>query len=180
MGSKTNARDLMKKAGVPIVPGVTEPVETVEDAKRSPRRSATRSRSRPRAAVAARASASRMKPENLKDAFEGAAREGEKFFSDDTVYLERYLEDPRHVEVQVLADKHGNVIHLGERDCSIQRRHQKLIEEAPGPLVDEEMREKIGKIGIDAAKAVDYTPPAPSRACSSSRTTAPTSTSSSR
>jgi acetyl-CoA/propionyl-CoA carboxylase biotin carboxyl carrier protein len=97
-----------------------------------------------------------MTPDKLKDAFEGAAREGEKFFSDDTVYLERYLEDPRHVEVQVLADKHGNVIHLGERDCSIQRRHQKLIEESPGPLVDDEMRAKIGKIGVDAAKAVGY------------------------
>ena len=97
-----------------------------------------------------------LSEDELPDAFEGAAREGEKFFSDDRVYLERYLEDPRHVEVQVLADSHGNVIHLGERDCSIQRRHQKLIEEAPGPLVDEEMRERIGKIATDAAAAVDY------------------------
>ncbi len=74
------------------------------------------------------------------------------------MYLERYLHDPRHVEVQVLADRHGNVIHLGERDCSIQRRHQKVIEESPAPawVVDEAMRERIGKIGVDAAKAVDY------------------------
>ena len=86
----------------------------------------------------------------------GAAREGEKFFSDARVYVERYLEDPRHVEVQVLADSHGNVIHLGERDCSIQRRHQKVIEEAPGPHVDAEMRERIGKIATDAAAAVGY------------------------
>ena len=97
-----------------------------------------------------------MKADEIEDAFEGAAREGEKFFSDPTVYLERYLEDPRHVEVQVLADSKGNVIHLGERDCSIQRRHQKLIEEAPGPQVDEEMRERIGKIATDAAAAVGY------------------------
>ncbi len=156
MGSKTAARDLMQKAGVPIVPGVTEPVETVEDAKKIAEEIGY-----PIAVKAAGGGGGKgfrvaMKPENLKDAFEGAAREGEKFFSDDTVYLERYLEDPRHVEVQILADKHGNVIHLGERDCSIQRRHQKLIEEAPGPLVDEEMREKIGKIGVDAARAVDY------------------------
>jgi acetyl-CoA/propionyl-CoA carboxylase biotin carboxyl carrier protein len=97
-----------------------------------------------------------MSADELEDAFEGAAREGEKFFSDPTVYLERYLEDPRHVEVQVLADAKGNVIHLGERDCSIQRRHQKLIEESPGPQVDEEMRERIGKIATDAAAAVGY------------------------
>ena len=106
--------------------------------------------------MAARASGSRWRPSKLQDAFEGAAREGEKFFSDATVYLERYLPDPRHVEVQVLADGHGNVVHLGERDCSIQRRHQKLIEESPAPLVDEELRERIGKIAVDAARAVDY------------------------
>ena len=95
--------------------------------------------------------------DKLKDAFEGAAREGEKFFGDATVYLERYLPDPRHVEVQVLADSHGNVIHLGERDCSLQRRHQKLIEESPAPAVDAELRAKIGKIATEAAAAVNYT-----------------------
>ena len=94
--------------------------------------------------------------DELEKAFEGAAREGEKFFSDATVYIERYLPDPRHVEVQVLADSHGNVIHLFERDCSVQRRHQKLIEESPAPAVDPELRERIGKIGTDAAQAVGY------------------------
>jgi acetyl-CoA/propionyl-CoA carboxylase biotin carboxyl carrier protein len=156
MGSKTKARELMQSAGVPIVPGATEPVETVKDAEKI-----AKDIGYPIAVKAAGGGGGKgfrvaMKPENLKDAFEGAAREGEKFFSDDTVYLERYLEDPRHVEVQILADKKGNVIHLGERDCSIQRRHQKLIEESPGPLVDDEMREKIGRIGVDAAKAVKY------------------------
>ena len=97
-----------------------------------------------------------LSEDELADAFEGAAREGEKFFSDSTVYIERYLPDPRHVEVQVLADSHGNVVHLFERDCSVQRRHQKLIEESPAPAVDPELRERIGKIGTEAAKSVGY------------------------
>ncbi|MEV4421287.1 acetyl-CoA carboxylase biotin carboxylase subunit [Patulibacter sp. NPDC049589] len=159
MGSKTKARDLMKKAGVPIVPGTTESVDTYEEALRI----AKDEIGYPVAVKAASGGGGKgfrvaLTEDKLKDAYEGASREGEKFFSDGTVYLERYLPNPRHVEVQVLADKHGNVIHLGERDCSIQRRHQKLIEEAPAPswFVDDELRAKIGKIGIDAAKAVNY------------------------
>src|SRR5688500_10806529 len=156
MGSKTRARELMQAAGVPIVPGTTEPVETVEDARRIAEEIGY-----PIAVKAAGGGGGKgfrvaLESGKLQDAFEGAAREGEKFFSDATVYLERYLPDPRHVEVQVLADKQGNVIHLGERDCSIQRRHQKLIEEAPAPAVDEALRERIGKVATDAAKAVDY------------------------
>jgi acetyl-CoA/propionyl-CoA carboxylase biotin carboxyl carrier protein len=159
MGSKTRARELMQAAGVPIVPGTTEPVATVADALRIAKEQIG-------FPVAVKASGGgggkgfrvALSEDELQDAFEGSSREGEKFFSDGTVYLERYLHDPRHVEVQVLADRHGNVIHLGERDCSIQRRHQKVIEESPAPewVVDEQMRERIGKIGVDAAKAVDY------------------------
>jgi acetyl-CoA/propionyl-CoA carboxylase, biotin carboxylase, biotin carboxyl carrier protein len=156
MGSKTRARELMQEAGVPIVPGSTEPSPDVDAALKTAAEIGY-----PVACKAAGGGGGKgfrvaLSEDELPDAFEGAAREGEKFFSDDRVYLERYLEDPRHVEVQVLADSHGSVIHLGERDCSIQRRHQKLIEEAPGPLVDEEMRERIGKIATDAAAAVDY------------------------
>jgi acetyl-CoA/propionyl-CoA carboxylase biotin carboxyl carrier protein len=156
MGSKTRARELMQAAGVPIVPGTTDPVETVEDAAKIAEEIGY-----PIAVKAAGGGGGKgfrvaLAPDKLADAFEGAAREGEKFFSDPTVYLERYLPDPRHVEVQVLADGHGNVIHLGERDCSIQRRHQKLIEESPAPLVDEALRERIGAIATEAARAVDY------------------------
>ena len=159
MGSKTRARELMQAAGVPIVPGTTEAVATVADALKIAKQEIG-------FPVAVKASGGgggkgfrvALTEDDLEGAFEGASREGEKFFSDGTVYLERYLPDPRHVEVQVLADRHGNVIHLGERDCSIQRRHQKVIEESPAPewVVDEELRERIGKIGVEAARAVDY------------------------
>jgi acetyl-CoA/propionyl-CoA carboxylase biotin carboxyl carrier protein len=156
MGSKTKAREIMEQAGVPIVPGSTEVAPDIEAARKQAEEAGY-----PVACKAAGGGGGKgfrvaMTPDDLQEAFEGSAREGEKFFSDDRVYIERYLEDPRHVEVQVLADGHGNVIHLGERDCSIQRRHQKVIEEAPGPHVDEEMRARIGKIATDAAAAVGY------------------------
>src|SRR3954467_13165773 len=155
MGSKTNARELMKKAGVPIIPGTTEPVPDVETAMKI----ASEEIGFPVAVKASGGGGGKgfrvaLDESKLQEAFEGAAREGEKFFSDPTVYLERYLPDPRHVEVQIIADKHGHTIHLGERDCSIQRRHQKLIEEAPGPHVNAELREKIGAASVKAAEAV--------------------------
>ncbi|HKG04725.1 MAG TPA: acetyl-CoA carboxylase biotin carboxylase subunit [Conexibacter sp.] len=157
MGSKTAARELMQKAGVPIVPGTTEPVADVRAARKIIRETV----GFPVAVKAAGGGGGKgfrvaLTDDELEAAFEGASREGEKFFSDPTVYLERYLPDPRHVEVQVLADRHGNVIHLGERDCSVQRRHQKLIEESPAPAVDEALRAHIGRVATDAAAAVDY------------------------
>jgi acetyl-CoA/propionyl-CoA carboxylase, biotin carboxylase, biotin carboxyl carrier protein len=159
MGSKTRARELMQAAGVPIVPGTTTPVASVEEALKI----AQDEIGFPVAVKAAGGGGGKgfrvaLTEEELPGAFEGSSREGEKFFSDPTVYLERYLHDPRHVEVQVLADTHGNVIHLGERDCSIQRRHQKVIEESPAPewVVDPAMRERIGQIGVEAARAVSY------------------------
>jgi acetyl-CoA/propionyl-CoA carboxylase biotin carboxyl carrier protein len=159
MGSKTRARELMQAAGVPIVPGTTQPVATVADALRIAKEEV----GFPVAVKAAGGGGGKgfrvaLSEDELEAAFEGSSREGEKFFSDPTVYLERYLHDPRHVEVQVLADRHGNVIHLGERDCSIQRRHQKVIEESPAPpwVVDPQLRDRIGQIGVNAARAVDY------------------------
>ncbi len=156
MGSKTRAREIMSEAGVPIVPGATKPAEDLNEARQQADEAGY-----PVAAKAAGGGGGKgfrvaQGPDELEEAFEGAGREGEKFFSDPRVYVERYLEDPRHVEVQVLADSQGNVIHLGERDCSIQRRHQKLIEEAPAPHVDFEMRERIGAIATEAARAVGY------------------------
>ncbi|MEJ7797038.1 MAG: acetyl-CoA carboxylase biotin carboxylase subunit [Solirubrobacteraceae bacterium] len=159
MGSKTRARELMRAAGVPIVPGTVEPVPDLASA----RRIVDEQIGYPVAVKAAGGGGGKgfrvaLQAEELEAAFEGAAREGEKFFSDATVYLERYLPDPRHVEVQILADAHGNTIHLGERDCSIQRRHQKLVEESPAPawIVDAALRERIGTLAVEAAAAVGY------------------------
>ncbi len=156
MGSKTQAREIMKEAGVPIVPGATAPAKDVEEARQQAEDAGYPVACKAVGGGGGKGFRVALTPDDLEEAFEGSAREGEKFFSDDRVYVERYLDDPRHVEVQVLADTQGNVIHLGERDCSIQRRHQKVIEEAPGPHVDDEMRERIGKIATDAAKAVGY------------------------
>ena len=157
MASKTSARELMAAAGVPIVPGGTDPVTSVADAHRIATEIGY-----PVAIKAASGGGGKgirvvREAGELEAAYASSRREGKTYFADDTVYLERYLDDPRHVEVQVLADNHGNVIHLGERDCSIQRRHQKLIEETPSPAVSAELRERIGAIAVDAARAVGYT-----------------------
>jgi acetyl-CoA/propionyl-CoA carboxylase biotin carboxyl carrier protein len=156
MGSKTEARERMRAAGVPIVPGVTKPVESAGEVRRLGDELGW-----PVAIKAAAGGGGKgLKVVRSRDeaerAYESARREGKAYFSDSSVYVERYLEDPRHVEVQVLADAHGNVIHLGERDCTIQRRHQKLVEETPSPAVDEALRERIGSIAVDAARAVAY------------------------
>ncbi len=156
MGSKTRSRQLMKAAGVPVVPGTTDPLASLEDA-----RTTAASVGYPVALKASAGGGGRgfrvaLDESELEAAWDGARGEGARYFSDDRVYIERYLHDPRHVEVQILADNHGNVIHLGERDCSVQRRHQKLIEESPAPGNDPELRAKIGRIGVEAARAVDY------------------------
>jgi len=156
MGTKTVARALMRDAAVPIVPGTTEPVTSADQVL-----ALGEELGYPLVVKAAAGGGGKgmrvvASPTEAVDAFESARREGRAYFADGSVYVERYLEDPRHVEVQVLADAHGNVIHLGERDCTIQRRHQKLVEESPSPGVTPELRERIGRIAIDAARAVGY------------------------
>jgi acetyl-CoA/propionyl-CoA/long-chain acyl-CoA carboxylase, biotin carboxylase, biotin carboxyl carrier protein len=157
MGSKTGARALMAAAGVPIVPGVTDPVQDVAAA-----RPIAEEIGYPVAVKAAAGGGGKgfrvaLAAAGLEDAFEGARREGERFFADGTVYLERYLPEPRHVEIQVLADAHGRCVWLGERDCSVQRRHQKLVEETPSPVVGEALRARMGEASVRAARAVGYT-----------------------
>ena len=156
MGSKTAARETMRAAGVPIVPGTTAPVESAEDVRRIGDELGWPIAIKASAGGGGKGLKVVAGPDEADRAYESARREGEAYFSDPDVYVERYLEDPRHVEVQILADEHGNVIHLGERDCTIQRRHQKLVEETPSPAVGDELRDRIGRLGIEAARAVGY------------------------
>ena len=156
MGSKTRARAAMRAAGVPIIPGTTEPVDSVDELLALGAEVGYPLIVKAAAGGGGKGMKLVESADEAERALDSARREGEKYFADGRVYVERYLEDPRHVEVQVLADAHGNVIHLGERDCTIQRRHQKLIEETPSPAVDEALRERIGAIAVDAARAAGY------------------------
>src|SRR5256712_2842429 len=156
MGSKIEARERMLAAGVPIIRGVNEPVESAAEVRRLGEELGWPIAIKASAGGGGKGLKVVRSAGEAERAFESARREGEAYFSDPAVYVERYLEDPRHVEVQVLADAHGNVIHLGERDCTIQRRHQKLVEETPSPAVDSELRERIGAIAVEAARAVGY------------------------
>ena len=156
MGSKISARALMEAAGVPVIPGANRPVESADEAVEI-----AAAIGYPVAVKAAAGGGGKgieiaADEAELRRGYDAARRQGKAYFSDDTVFVERYLDDPRHVEVQVLADGHGSIVHLGERDCSIQRRHQKIVEETPSPAVDDALRERIGRIAVDAARAVGY------------------------
>ena len=156
MGSKTRARQAMQAAGVPIIPGTTDPVGSAEEVVALGEQIGYPLLIKAAAGGGGKGMKVVSTPDEGTRAFESARREGEAYFGDPTVYVERYIEDPRHVEVQVLADAHGHVIHLGERDCTIQRRHQKLVEETPSPAVDDVLRNRIGGIAVDAARAAGY------------------------
>ncbi len=156
MGDKTQARQRMQKAGVPIVPGI---VEAARDAAAA--LAASKDIGFPvllKAAAGGGGKGMRVveTPDELERAFDAAQREAQAAFGDDSVYVERYLGRPRHIEIQVLGDTHGNVVHLGERECSIQRRHQKLVEEAPSPVLTPDERAAMGEAAVRAAAAVDY------------------------
>ena len=156
MGSKIAARQRMRTAGIPIVPGATEAASNVDDVRHVATEIGYPVAIKASAGGGGKGLKIARAPEDLERAYDSARREGEAYFSDATVYVERYLDDPRHVEVQILADDHGNVVHVGERDCTIQRRHQKLVEETPSPAVGDELRERIGAIAVEAARAVGY------------------------
>jgi len=156
MGDKTEARTRMKDAGVPIVPGLTEPVEDPDEAVEAARNLGVPVLLKAAAGGGGKGMRVVEDLDQLPRAFEGARREAEAAFGDGSIYLERYLDRPRHVEIQILGDHHGTIVHLGERECSIQRRHQKLVEEAPSAVLDPEEREDMGRAAVRAAEAVDY------------------------
>ena len=156
MGSKVAARETMEQAGVAIVPGTTEPVESADELVGLGEEYGWPLAIKASAGGGGKGLKVVASVEEAERAFASARREGESYFGDPTVYVEKFIEDPRHVEVQILADRQGHVVHLGERDCTIQRRHQKLVEETPSPAVTPELRERIGQMAIDAARAVGY------------------------
>lgn len=156
MGDKAYAKDTMRKAGVPVVPGSDGVVKDVNEAKKIAKEIGMPVIIKATAGGGGRGMRIVRDPDEFEKAFNTASAEAESAFGNGGVYIEKYLEEPRHIEIQVLGDKHGTVIHLGERDCSVQRRHQKLIEESPSPAVNEELRQAIGNAAVKGAKSVKY------------------------
>ena len=156
MGSKTAARTLAVANGVPIVPGTTEPFENAEEAEKLAKKFGYPVLLKAAAGGGGKGMRVVTSPKDLASSLEAARREAKSAFGDDAVYLEKFVERPRHVEIQILADSHGTVLSLGERECSVQRRHQKLIEEAPSVAVSPELRKKMGETAVRAARAAGY------------------------
>lgn len=156
MGDKAIARETMKQADVPTVPGTEGIIENVNKAIKVAKEIGYPVIVKATAGGGGKGMRVAYDEEKLRNAIRQAQKEAENSFGNAGVYLEKYLEEPRHVEIQIIADKHGNVVYLGERDCSIQRRHQKLVEEAPSPALDQELRNKMGDAAVAAARAVNY------------------------
>jgi len=156
MGNKSNARDLMISAGVPVVPGSDGAIRTETQLIKTAGEIGYPVMIKASAGGGGRGIRIVHDPERLVTDYESAKAEAKAAFGDDTIYLEKFVEKPRHVEIQILGDKHGNVIYLGERDCSIQRRNQKVLEEAPCPVMTEKLRKQMGETAVRAAKAVNY------------------------
>ena len=156
MGNKSEARKTMMEAGVPVVPGSKEPVYTAADALEMAKEIGFPVMIKASSGGGGKGMRISRSEEDFTEHFNAAQLESVKGFSDNTMYIEKYIEKPRHVEFQIMADKHGHVVHLGERDCSIQRRHQKVLEEAPSSVISPELRAAMGETAVKAAKAVGY------------------------
>jgi len=157
MGSKTRARQEMEKAGVPFVPGTSRGLESAAQGLQVAAKIGYPVMLKAAAGGGGKGMRLVHTPEELKPALEAAQSEAERAFGDREVYVEKAIVDPRHIEMQVLADEHGNTVYLGERECSIQRRHQKVLEESPSPIVDAEMRQRMGEVAVRVARAAGYT-----------------------
>src|SRR5271167_4595919 len=157
MGSKTRARRAMEKAGVPFVPGTSRGVESFEEAEEVAARIGYPVMLKAAAGGGGKGMRLVHAPEQLKSSLEAARSEAERSFGDNEVYIEKAIVNPRHIEMQVLADEHGNTVYVGERECSLQRRHQKVLEEAPSPIVDADMRQRMGEVAVRVARAANYT-----------------------
>ena len=156
MGNKSEARRTMMDAGVPVVPGSKEPVHQAEEALEMAKAIGFPVMIKASSGGGGKGMRISRGEEDFIENFNAAQMESVKGFSDDTMYIEKYIEKPRHIEFQIMADKHGNVVHLGERDCSIQRRHQKVLEESPCDVITEDLRRRMGETAVRAAKAVGY------------------------
>lgn len=156
MGDKAKAREVVSKRGLPVTPGSLGELRSEEDAMQAAQKIGFPVIIKATAGGGGRGMRVVNKAEDLGRAFQAAQAEAKSTFGNENVYLERYFLEPRHIEVQVMADHRGHVIHLGERDCSIQRRHQKLVEETPSPAIDEKLRREIGRVAVEAVKAVHY------------------------
>lgn len=156
MGNKSEARKTMMEAGVPVVPGSKEAVYTVEEGLKMAEEIGFPVMIKASSGGGGKGMRISYNAEDFEANFQNAQMESIKGFSDDTMYIEKYIEKPRHIEFQIMADKHGNVVHLGERDCSIQRRHQKVLEESPSMAISPELRARMGETAVKAAKAVGY------------------------
>jgi acetyl-CoA carboxylase, biotin carboxylase subunit len=157
MGSKTRARQEMERAGVPFVPGTSRGLESAEQAQQVAAKIGYPVMLKAAAGGGGKGMRLVRAPEELKPALEAAQSEAQRAFGDREVYVEKAIINPRHIEMQVLADEHGNTVYLGERECSIQRRHQKVLEESPSPIVDADMRRRMGEVAVRVAKAAAYT-----------------------
>src|ERR1700685_1633701 len=157
MGSKTRARQAMEKAGVPFVPGTSRGIESFEEAGQAAARIGFPVMLKAAAGGGGKGMRLVHASQQLKSSLEAARSEAERSFGDSEVYIEKAIINPRHIEMQVLADEHGNTVYLGERECSLQRRHQKVIEEAPSPIVDADMRRRMGEVAVRVAQAAAYT-----------------------
>ncbi|MDQ1390387.1 MAG: acetyl-CoA carboxylase, biotin carboxylase subunit [Acidobacteriaceae bacterium] len=157
MGSKTRARQAMEKAGVPFVPGTSRGVESFAEAEKVAAKIGYPVMLKAAAGGGGKGMRLVHGSEQLKSSLESARSEAERSFGDTEVYIEKVIVNPRHIEMQVLADEYGNTVYLGERECSLQRRHQKVLEEAPSPIVDADMRSRMGKVAVRVAQAAAYT-----------------------